>query len=96
MRSVGIKMLKNKLSDYVRIAASGETVLVTDRDKVVAELGPPAPGRSPVLADASLAEAVRRGYLVRPRSSGGGPPPRKPVAKARTILAELARDRGDR
>ena len=41
MRSVGIKVLKNKLSEYVRLAAGGETVLVTDRDRVVAELGPP-------------------------------------------------------
>jgi antitoxin (DNA-binding transcriptional repressor) of toxin-antitoxin stability system len=32
MLSVGLKLLKNKLSEYVRIAASGETVLVTDRD----------------------------------------------------------------
>lgn len=31
MRSVGLKILKNKLSEYVRLAASGETVLVTDR-----------------------------------------------------------------
>ncbi len=38
MRSVGVKVLKNKLSEYVRLAASGETVLVTDRDRVVAEL----------------------------------------------------------
>ena len=38
MRSVGIKVLKNKLSEYVRLAASGETVLVTDRDRVVADL----------------------------------------------------------
>ena len=44
MRSVGLKVLKNKLSEYVRLAASGETVLVTDRDRVVAELGPPQPG----------------------------------------------------
>ena len=54
MRSVGIKVLKNKLSEYVRLAASGETVLVTDRDRVVAELVPPRQGidktdtRSPV------------------------------------------------
>jgi prevent-host-death family protein len=40
MRSVGINILKNKLSEYVRLAASGETVLVTDRDRVVAELVP--------------------------------------------------------
>jgi hypothetical protein len=32
MRSVGIKLLKNKLSEYVRLAAGGETILVTDRD----------------------------------------------------------------
>jgi len=38
MRAVGLKVLKNKLSEYVRLAASGETVLVTDRDRVVAEL----------------------------------------------------------
>ena len=27
MRSVGIKVLNNRLSEYVRLAASGETVL---------------------------------------------------------------------
>jgi len=32
MRAVGLKILKNKLSEYVRLAASGETVLVTDRE----------------------------------------------------------------
>ena len=36
MRSVGLKILKNKLSEYVRLAAGGETVLITDRDRVVA------------------------------------------------------------
>jgi antitoxin (DNA-binding transcriptional repressor) of toxin-antitoxin stability system len=29
MRKVGLKILKNKLSEYVRLAAAGETVLVT-------------------------------------------------------------------
>jgi len=61
MKAVGVKILKNKLSEYVRLAESGETVLVTDRDRVVAELGPPRPGRAPLLADALLAEAVREG-----------------------------------
>ena len=41
MRSVGVKVLNSRLSEYVRLAASGETVLVTDRDRVVAEIGPP-------------------------------------------------------
>ena len=35
MRSVRIKVLKNRLSEYVRLAASGETVLVTDRDRLI-------------------------------------------------------------
>ena len=42
VRAVGVKVLKNKLSEYVRLAAGGETVLVTDRDRVVAELVPAA------------------------------------------------------
>ena len=43
MRAVGLTVLKNKLSEYVRAAAAGETVLVTDRDRVVADIGPPRP-----------------------------------------------------
>ncbi len=40
MKSVGIKQLKSRLSEYLRIVRSGETVFVTDRDEVVAELRP--------------------------------------------------------
>ena len=43
MRAVGLKVLKNKLSEYVRLAAGGETVLITDRDRVVAEIIPELP-----------------------------------------------------
>jgi prevent-host-death family protein len=41
MKIVGLKTLKNKLSEYVRLAASGETVVVTDRGRPVAEIVPP-------------------------------------------------------
>ncbi|MGH7482510.1 MAG: type II toxin-antitoxin system Phd/YefM family antitoxin [Longimicrobiales bacterium] len=41
MRVVGIRDLKDRLSRYVRLAESGEATLVTDRGRVVAELGPP-------------------------------------------------------
>ena len=96
MRAVGIKVLKNRLSEYVRLAAGGETVLVTDRDRVVAELGPPRPTRSPVPADAQLAEAVREGWLSPPVLPASGPPPRKPVMSFDDLMADLARDREDR
>jgi len=96
MHAVGLKVLKNRLAEYVRLAARGETVLVTDRDRVVAELVPPREGRSPLLGDALLAEAIRHGWITPPLMVDPRPPPRLPVAAASTLLAELARDRGDR
>lgn len=96
MRSVGIKVLKNKLSEYVRLAAAGETILVTDRDRVVAELSAPRETRSSVLADAMLAEAVRNGLLTPPVSCHGDLPEANPVMKLEELLAELERDRGQR
>jgi antitoxin (DNA-binding transcriptional repressor) of toxin-antitoxin stability system len=93
MRSVGLKTLKNKLSEYVRMASGGETVLVTDREKVVAELVPPREGRSPLLSDAMLADAVRSGWLV-PACLPPGPPPQPAgVAPLAHILSELTADR---
>ena len=96
MRSVGLKTLKNKLSEYVRLAAAGETVLVTDRDRVVAEIGPPSPARSSVLSDALLFDAFRQGWMTPPISVGRGPPPRQPVMTIDELLRNLQRDRADR
>jgi len=67
MRAVGIRELKNKLSHYVRLVEAGESVLVTDRGTVIAELRPPGAeshGASvdPVLAE--LAQLARRGRAV--------------------------------
>lgn len=95
MRAVGIKTLKNKLSEYVRMAADGETVLVTDRDRVVAELTPPNAGRAAGASDALLADAVRRGWLSPPVQMPV-PPVRQPVAPLATVLRELDLDRDDR
>ena len=97
MRSVDLKVLNNKLSDYVRLAAGGETVLVTDRDRVVAEIVPPRAERSPILADALLADAVRKGWLTPAAMPGAGPPPKPPaVMTLDELLAALDEDRSDR
>ena len=43
MKQVGLRELKNRLSEYVRLVRAGEHVQVTDRGQVVAELVPPTP-----------------------------------------------------
>ena len=40
MKVVGIRELKDHLSQYMRLARKGESVLVTDRGEAVAELRP--------------------------------------------------------
>ncbi|MGA7616943.1 MAG: type II toxin-antitoxin system prevent-host-death family antitoxin [Thermoanaerobaculia bacterium] len=94
MRSVGIKTLKNRLSEYVRIASQGEVVLVTDRDRVVAEITAPRAGRAETVTDAVLAEAVRKGWITPPAIRRS--PPRQPVKSIDEILEDLSRDRSDR
>lgn len=95
MRAVGLKILKNRLSEYVRLVASGETVLVTDRDRVVAELIPPREGREVMLRDAMLAQGVREGWLSPMLGTAEGPVPRRPVETLERLLVELGRDRAD-
>jgi antitoxin (DNA-binding transcriptional repressor) of toxin-antitoxin stability system len=96
MRSVGLKLLKNKLSECVRIAAGGETVLVTDRDRVVAEIEPPSSTRTPVLSDALWVDACRQGWITPPILIGREPPARRPVMTIDQLPSDLQHDRADR
>lgn len=96
MRAVGLKELKNRLSEYVRIASQGERVLVTNRNRVVAELVPPEAGRALDISDAVLADLVRKGYLSPPLTRSpilSDPSPDMPLS---TLLEDLSRDREDR
>jgi prevent-host-death family protein len=63
MKSVGLRELKNRLSEYVREVRSGECVLVTDRGEVVAELVPPGQGTDKRGALSVLGVFARRGEL---------------------------------
>jgi antitoxin (DNA-binding transcriptional repressor) of toxin-antitoxin stability system len=96
MRTVGIKILKNKLSEYVKLAASGETILVTDRDVVVAELVPPRDARNAWTTDPRLTELVRRGVIVPPTDARAPLPSREPVASLEAVMRNLDDSRGDR
>jgi len=93
MHSVGLKILKNKLSEYVRLAAAGETVVITDRGRTVAELVPPRRESESVIE-----RGVREGW-IRPAARGANwPPPSKPIPglTLEQLLADLDRDREDR
>jgi antitoxin (DNA-binding transcriptional repressor) of toxin-antitoxin stability system len=96
MRSVGIKVLKNKLSEYVRLAASGETVLVTDRDRVVAELVPPRQESGEVDPKAWWAEQVRLGNITPAKNPGGPVPKGLGIMSFDELMADLDRSRDDR
>lgn len=99
MRAVGIKQLKARLSEYVRLARTGETILITDRDEVVAELRPSTQRRPPVGSlDEVLDRMAEEGILTRAaRPKEGwrwqirnlGLPP----GTARKLLDEIREDR---
>ena len=100
MKVVGIKQLKARLSEYVRLAKAGETVLVTERDEVVAELRPahrqkPIGDRLEDLLD-TLAASGEVTRAAQPkgnwtwRSRGLGLSP----GTAQRLLDEVRQDRG--
>ena len=94
MYTVGLKILKNKLSEYVRLAADGETVVITDRGRVVAEIVPPRRPQHETFVE----RGVREGWL-RPAKRPFQPlPPRKPISglTLEQLLVDLDRDREDR
>jgi len=64
MKSVGVRELKNRLSEYLRDVRSGERVLVTDRGEVVAELAPPGQGGREPDVPAALLLLAKRGLAT--------------------------------
>jgi prevent-host-death family protein len=92
MQKVGLKTLKNKLSEYVRLAASGETVVITDRGRTVAEIVPPH--RKP---ESVIERGIREGW-IRPAVRGPDWPPLPqpiPGYTLEQLLADLDEDRKD-
>jgi prevent-host-death family protein len=93
MHAVGVRELKNRLTRYLALVRGGERIVVTDRGKPVAVLGPVAGanGRKPSTAHRAAALA-RRGLITLPH---GTPDLRtRPVAiQGEAISRTLIRDR---
>src|SRR3954453_9858973 len=92
-KTVGLKNLKNKASEYVRLAAAGETIVVTDRGRAVAKIVPPR-----VKPESVIERGIREGW-IRPAVRGPDWPPAPnpiPGLTLEQLLDELDKDREDR
>jgi prevent-host-death family protein len=86
---VGVAELRQNLSVYLRRVAAGERLVVTDRNRPVAELGP-APTTGP-----DLDRLIAEGRVTAPKRSRL-PAPLKMSGDPRALSRALDEIRGDR
>ena len=97
MITVGIKALKNDLSQHIRAAAAGEIVRVTDRGVVVAEIRAPSPVPAKMSERELLDDLVRRGLATAATVAPSAPlPPRQPIMSFDEMMRDLDESRSDR
>lgn len=83
---VGVRELKQHLSEYLERAAQGETIRVTDRGQPKAILGPiPGTGR--------LNQGIAEGWIR--RAEDGEPAPVRRAQGRRSIAEVVADDRDE-
>ena len=87
--TVGVAELRQNLSVYLRRVANGERLVVTDRNRVVAELGPPPS------TGAALDRLIAEGRVARPVRRGL-PPPLAMDGDPRALSRALDEIRGER
>jgi antitoxin (DNA-binding transcriptional repressor) of toxin-antitoxin stability system len=99
VKAIGVKQLKARLSEYLRLVKAGETILVTERDEVVAEVRParrqpvPREDLEDVLDDLAAAGRVTRASLPKRRWTWKVKGLGLPAGTAETTLDEIRRDR---
>lgn len=77
MSTVGVKELKNRLTQYLRRTKQGEEVVVTERGKPIALIQPIRSAESPVSLEARLAKLAAQGLVTLPTH--------KPLKKVRLV-----------
>jgi len=87
--TVGIAELRQNLSLYLRRVENGERLLVTDRNRPVAELGP-----APSIGEA-LDRLIAEGRVARP-ARRGLPPPLRMDGDSHALSHALDEIRGER
>jgi prevent-host-death family protein len=89
MTTVGVAELRQNLSKYLRLVDRGERLVVTERNKPVAELGPP-----PSTGQA-LDRLIAEGRVARPLRSGL-PEPLRLTGDPQALSRALDEIRGER
>ena len=97
MQTVGIKVLKNDLSRYIRAAEAGEIVQVTDRGRVVAEISRPRAPEGQTEAERQMALMIAEGIVTPARVHFSTPlPPTEPIMSFEELMRDLDESRADR
>lgn len=95
MTKVGLRELKNRLGTYIAKVRAGETVVITDRGEVVAELKPPSTTHNAVLDEMVRKGEIRLGKPVKDRKALYAPMP-GPVLKGISSQELLDAEREER
>ena len=66
MSTVGIRELKNRLTQYLRRTKQGEEVIITERGKPIALIQPIRSVEHPVSLEARLAKLAAQGFVTLP------------------------------
>jgi prevent-host-death family protein len=89
MTTVGVAELRQNLSKYLQLVGRGERLVVTDRNRPVAELGPPSS------TGEALDRLIAEGRVSRP-SRRNLPEPLRLTGDPHALSRALAEIRGDR
>lgn len=88
MVAVGIRELKNRLSQYLKRVKTGERVVVTERGQPVAIISPPAVTPADQRIEGMLREGIARWGGGKPRGA-----PRPPRIKGPSVAEAVIEDR---
>ena len=66
MSTVGVRELKNRLTQYLRRTKQGEEVIITERGKPIALIQPIKSVEHPVSLEARLAKLAAEGFVTLP------------------------------
>ena len=77
MASVGVRDLRNNLSDYLRRVRRGDVLVITDRGEPIGELGPASQERNVERARGLVRTGLANWSGGKPRGLSGAPRPRR-------------------